>query len=403
MNKEETWKRLVDLGVVKGKMPEGKWDLAGAYLTTANLVWADFRGVRLDEAKLNGANLYEANLFEASLDRAYLFETNLCGADLSSTTLIEADLGKAKLNGASLIRTNLNHALLSEANLGMADLDEANLCRAKLNGANLGGASLRWANLSEASLIGADLDGADLYMANFSGADLTGANLINAVLVKVNFQKAKLNNCRVYGVSAWDLQLQEAEQADLVIEDLRFSPLAHPSITVDNLKVAQFLHLLLNNREVRDILDSITSKVVLILGRFTRERKPVLDAIRNELRQRNYIPVLFDFKGPENRNLTETVSTLAHMARFVIADITDAKSIPQELTTIVPHLPSVPVQPLLQGSSEEYGMFEDFKSYPWVLPIYRYKDIHEVVASLPEKIISPAEAKIRQQRQKDLP
>lgn len=402
MNKEETWKRLVNLGVVKGKMPEGKWDLAGAYLTTANLVWADFRGARLDEAKLNGADLYEANLFEASLNRAYLFETNLCGADLSRATLIGADLGRAKLMGASLIGANLSGALLSEATIGCADLRDVDLSRAKLNGADLGGTDLNWANLSEASLIGANLAGADLYMANFSGADLTGANLRNAVLVKVNFEKAKLNNCQIYGVSAWDLQLRGAEQANLVIEEL-FSPLAHPSITVDNLKVAQFIHLLLNNPEVRDVLDSITSKVVLILGRFTPERKPVLDAIRNELRQRNYIPVLFDFEGPENRNITETVSTLAHMARFVIADITDAKSIPQELTTIVPHLPSVPVQPLLQGSSEEYGMFRDFKSYPWVLPIYRYKDIHEVVASLPEKIISPAEAKIRQQRQKDLP
>jgi hypothetical protein len=239
-------------------------------------------------------------------------------------------------------------------------------------------------------------------MANFTGADLTGANLRNTVLVKVNFEKAKLNNCQIYGISAWDLQLRGAEQANLVIEDLG-GPLDHPSITVDNLKVAQFIHLLLDNPEVRDVLDSITSKVVLILGRFTPKRKPVLEAIRNELRQRNYIPVLFDFERPENRNITETVSTLAHMARFVIADITDTKSIPQELMTIVPHLPSVPVQPLLQGSSEEYGMFKDFKSYPWVLPIYRYKDIREVVASLPKKIIPPAEAKIRQQKQKDLP
>ena len=365
MNKEETWKRLVNLGVVKGKMPEGKWDLAGAYLTSANLAWADFREAQLDEAKLNGADLYEANLFEASLNRAYLFETDLRRADLSFATLIEADLGKAILNGANLIGANLSGALLSEANLGTADLREVNLSRAKLNGANLGGTNLHSANLSEDSLIGANLDGADLYNANFSGADLTGADLRNALLVEVNFEKAKLNNCQIYGVSAWDLHLQGAEQSNLVIGDIW----GRPFLTVDNLKVAQFLYLLLNNPEVRDVLDSITSKVVLILGRFTPERKTVLDAIRNELRERNYIPVLFDFEMPRNRNITETISTLAHMARFVIADITDSKSIPQELTAIVPHLPSVPVQPLLQGSSEEYGMFEDFKSYPWVFPI----------------------------------
>src|SRR5215471_12101124 len=132
--------------------------------------------------------------------------------------------------------------------------------------------------------------------------------------------------------------------------------------------VAQFIYLLLNNEEIRTVIDTITSKVVLILGRFTSDRKAVLDAIREELRRRNYLPVLFDFAKPTSRDLTETVSTLAHMARFILADLTDARSIPQELMRIVPDLPSVPVQPLLLTSDREYAMFEHFTNYPWVLP-----------------------------------
>ena len=196
--------------------------------------------------------------------------------------------------------------------------------------------------------------------------------------------------CGIYGISAWGLRLQNAKQEDLIVT-LPYEP----TITVDNLEVAQFIYLLLYNK-IRYIIDSITSKVVLILGRFTQQRKAVLDAIRGELRKYNYLPVLFDFEKPASRDTTETISTLAHMARFVIADITDARSIPQELEHIVPHLTSVPVQPLLQLSADEYGMFEHFKRYPWVLEIHRYNDVDDLLKSLEGKVIAPAEAKATQ-------
>lgn len=98
------------------------------------------------------------------------------------------------------------------------------------------------------------------------------------------------------------------------------------------------------------------SKVVLILGRFTRERKVVLDAIRDKLRKHDYLPVLFDFEKPKSQTSVETALTLARMARFVIADLTDAKSVLQELQAVVPLSPSVVVQPLLLASQEEPGM-----------------------------------------------
>jgi hypothetical protein len=112
-----------------------------------------------------------------------------------------------------------------------------------------------------------------------------------------------------------------------------------PTVTVDNIEVAQFTYLLLNNQKVRDVIDTITSKAVLILGRFTDERKAVLYAIREELRKRNYLPILFDFDKPTSQTTDETITLLARMSRFVIADISDAKSVLQELRAIVPDLP----------------------------------------------------------------
>jgi hypothetical protein len=89
-------------------------------------------------------------------------------------------------------------------------------------------------------------------------------------------------------------------------------------------------------------------------------------------------------------------STLAGMARFVIADITDAKSIPQELMAIVPNLPSVPVQPLLLASQREYRMFEHFRRYPWVLKPFFYRSPKGLLAELAKKVIAPAEAKVKE-------
>jgi hypothetical protein len=169
-----------------------------------------------------------------------------------------------------------------------------------------------------------------------------------------------------------------------------------PTITVDNLEVAQFIYLLLNNQKIRDVIDTIATKAVLILGRFTSERKVILDALREELRKCNYLPILFDFEKPTSRDFTETVRTLAHMSRFIIADLTDPSSIPQELQAIIPTL-AVPVQPILLEGKQEYAMFVDLlKTYHWVLPVHFYRDQVNLLATLKEHVIDPAEQKAQE-------
>lgn len=268
--------------------------------------------------------------------------------------------------------------------------------------ANLSGAKLRMASLvsprfNGANLSGAQLDGAKLISSNFMKANLEGADLSNvdlsaAVLINTNLAGANLTGCRVYGTSVWETNLTRTIQNGLIVSQCH-----QPDITTDDLEVAQFIYLLLNNQKTRHVIDTITSKVVLILGRFTPERKPILDAIRDELRKRDYLPVMFDFDKPSNRTTFETVSTLAHMARFVIADITDAKSVLQELQGVVPSSPSVPVQPVLLNSQTEPGMFDFFRMYPWVLEPYLYEDQNRLVAALNDKVIGPAEAKAKEQ------
>jgi uncharacterized membrane protein YphA (DoxX/SURF4 family) len=187
--------------------------------------------------------------------------------------------------------------------------------------------------------------------------------------------------------------VEGATQKDLII-----TKIYQPKITVDNPEVAQSIYLLLNKERIRDVIDTTTAKVVLILGRFTPERKAVLDAPRDELRRRDYLPILFDFDVPASRDITETVPLLARMAWFVVADITDARSIPQELGAIVPDLPSVPVRPSLPEGSDEYSVFEHFRRYPWVLPMHVYASPEWLIAELGERVVAPAEANTRELR-----
>jgi hypothetical protein len=281
---------------------------------------------------------------------------------------IRPDLSEADLSGANLILARLYQANLSGANLSGANLDRANL-EADLSGANLSGAHLQEAVLLKAYLIGANLILARLYQANLDGANLDRANLSGAHLEEARLYRANLSEADLSG-------------ANLDGANLRGADLSGANLIGANLSGAQ---------KVRDVIDTITSKAVLILGRFTDERKAVLDALREELRKRNYLPILFDSSVPTTRDITETVSLLARMSRFVVADITDAKSIPQELAVIVPDLPSVPVQPLLLEGSDEYSMFEHFRRYPWVLDIYRYPSPERLIADLGERVIDPAE------------
>jgi len=52
---------------------------------------------------------------------------------------------------------------------------------------------------------------------------------------------------------------------------------------------------------------------------------------------------------------------------------------------------------LLLASQGEYGMFQHFKRYPWVLEPYLYEDQDGLLAALTEKVIGPAAARVKAQ------
>jgi hypothetical protein len=235
-----------------------------------------------------------------------------------------------------------------------------------------------------------DLFEADLSEVNLSGADLTQAYLSQAVFVKTNLTDAVLTGCNIWGVSAWGVKLSEGtKQRGLII-----SAPNEPEITVDDLEVAQFVYLLLHNEKIRRVIDTVGKKGVLLLGRFTEGRIEVLNRLRDALRRRGYVPIVFNFDKPETKDFTETVRLLAGLSKFVIADITNPKSAPLELQATVPEI-MVPFRPIIEEGEKPFAMLQDLwsKHHDWVFePIY-YSSVDALIASLDDKIIKPAEAR----------
>ena len=352
-------------------------------------VWNEWRKKRpaiqpeLAEAMLPRVPLPGVNLNQAKLPGAYLGQADLNQADLRGT-----DLSGAKMGG-----TRLNVAKLDGANLSTADMHYAGLRGASLRQANLYRAGLKQADFTKANLTGADLREANLDGTIFRGASLRQAHLEGARLNETNLEQADLTGAWVYGISAWNLKLAGAKQIDLVA-----SRAGDPLITVDRIELAQLIYQLQQTESFSHMVDTMASKLVLILGRFTRQRKTVLEGIRQVMRAENYVPVLFDFEKPERRDLVEMISVLGHLARFIIADITDPRSVPQELERIVKDLPSVPVQPVIAKGGRVFATFEHLKSYPWVLELYEYESSEELFTALREKLISKAELKANEER-----
>lgn len=349
----------------------------------------DLSRAGLSGAILAGADLYETDLGGADLRQAYLRSAHLMGADLDGADLSRADLSGADLSRADLSRADLREAHLSGADLRRADLSGADLRGADLSGTVLSGADLNAAHLMRANLNAADLSGTDLSGTDLTGADLTGANLSAATCLRTIFAGATLTGCTVCGISAWDVNLDDAKQADLRITSLD----EETHLAVDHLEVAQFLYLLLHNETIRVVLDARTSKVVLILGRFTPERTAVLDALREALRELGYVAVLVDFAGPESKDTTGTVTLLARLARFVVADLTDPGRVPSTLAKIVPDA-QVPVQPLLRAGTTTFAMAGDLWRAREMLPVVYYTTPEALLAIVPERIIAPAEEKV---------
>ena len=317
---------------------------------------------------------------------------NSGGAKLCHATLARANFQGAFLDNADMRQANLTDTLLSRANLVGANLSGATLTRADLDDANLVATNLIDADLSGATLVGARLDGADCTNAKFNDALLNEVSLVRTIL-----NGANLEGSSVYGVSTWDVKLDEStRQTGLVV-----TPKYQTPIIVDDLEVAQFVYLILNRQKIRNVIDTVTRRGVLILGRFENGGLSLLQAIAGWLRKPEnggYLPLLFDFPRPEAKTYTETVKILAGLSRFAIVDLS-GPSVPQEITATV-DLHEIPFVPIIQKERGDWSMFRDFLVKERVFEPIRFADQQDLLELLSDDGIEPAESFVETRQRK---
>ena len=102
--------------------------------------------------------------------------------------------------------------------------------------------------------------------------------------------------------------------------------------------------------------------------------------------------MLFDFEKPGDRDLIESIVRFASVSRFVIADLSDPKSVPAELQAIVPQFPSLPVIPIIEASQREYPVADSILRRDWVHDVVRYESESHLVEILDREILEPAES-----------
>jgi uncharacterized protein YjbI with pentapeptide repeats len=350
-------------------------DLSGADLSGCSLRGAQFDGARLQGANLSDTDATSAHFTRADLSDATLHRARFDRAVLEDCTLARAQLENVRAESANCRRVDMSAARLVGASLGFADLAGATLAGADLTDANMDGCKLSEADLRDSTLHRTSFQSADLHETNVAGADFNGTNLRFARLINCNVDNSRFIDCDVFGIAVWRMKGRPSVEQNLQLSE------RPGGITVDSIAVAQFIDLLIENPGLRRVIDAVTTRVVLLLGRFDKDGLAVLQALRDRLRVKGFVPLIFDFERPQTRDLTETISLLAHLSRFVIADLTSPRSVPHELAMVVPTL-RIPFQPIIHASQSPYGMFEDLPKYTWVRPVLRYENLESLLTSL---------------------
>jgi hypothetical protein len=219
--------------------------------------------------------------------------------------------------------------------------------------------------------------------ASFDGATFVNCNLNRVNLVGASFCVREITETVVYGIAAWDLKTCEGmKQSKLVIErtyDLYSTIVADGKIPlmVDDIELAQFVYYLSSHRKLRDTLNVLNTRGVLMLGGFENGGLERLNSIGERLAHHGYMPMTFDFGRPDSLSMTETVITMAGLSKFVIVDLSSGPSVPFELKSIF-----IAMKKPLLAIGNPFALFRDMADLTSVVRIDHQDEVETKLSEM---------------------
>jgi len=333
------------------------------------------------------------------------WERYLIGFPYSSEIKNNRDLRYIDFSLENFFKASIKYIKEGKAigpNFSNADLTGANFFQAFLISTNFKGATIKNAdfldstpmrsNFENSIIIGSSFIGADLWGSNFRFSKIENSDFYGSNLTNVNLSNTVMNNCKIYGVSAWGIKRNEnTKTRNLIISPKNSKDVL---ITVDDIELAQFIYLILDNKKISNLITTMRTKIVLLLGSFYDDGKSkitpkkVIDKIKEILPKYNLIPIVFDFSNSEKQDLISTVRTLALLSSFIIVDLSAPAGQLFELGTLVQTTP-IPFIPIASISTKHITSMIQEKglgNYHWFCKDYFRYSLEGYKKQIPEII-----------------
>jgi len=352
----------------------------------------DFSRSVLDNCTFNRSTIQKCSMLHTRFEHTSAIGARFTLTHLQFANLRYVNFNDASFSGGCLMNSDMYVAHFENAHFHHLQMGWTKITDGHFNGARFISAKLEEVQFKDVELRGAHFEDADACGARFLYVKMQHSSWINACLRHAHFFEvccdgAVFDRCKILGIGICRVSGKPSLQRDLNCGGDK------EPLLVDDLRLAPFIHELRYEDGFGRFADALTSKVVLILGRFSDARMPLLERIHGRLRALGYIPQLIKFPCDGLLDPGSVVNIAAMCSRFVIADVSDAREVIREVVGILSQLRPVVVKPIM-----EVGQVEPI-SFVWekrsqrihLLPPYEYPDADTLIANLSSAIIQPCE------------